>query len=106
MRRAFLRAISLTSVGLVVILGAGCGSSVGSGATTGLEKATLTVGAVPVADEAGLFIAQDENLFKDEGLDVKIVPIISSKVATQDQNNGTFDVTAGNSVSYIISRTS
>jgi NitT/TauT family transport system substrate-binding protein len=101
MGRLFSRAISLASVGLIVIVGAGCGSAAGNGAPAGLEKTTLTVGAVPVADEAGLFIAEDDNLFKDEGLDVKIVPIVSSAVATQKQNDGTFDITAGNSVSYI-----
>jgi NitT/TauT family transport system substrate-binding protein len=101
MGRAFSRAISLTSVGLIVMLGAGCGSAAGGGAPASLEKTTLTVGAVPVADEAGLYIAEDENLFKDEGLDVTIDSIVSSAVATQKQNNGTFDITAGNSVSYI-----
>jgi NitT/TauT family transport system substrate-binding protein len=99
MGRRILRAISLTSVGLLVILGAGCGG--GSNAPSGLEKTNLTVGAVPVADEAGLYIAKDEGLFEAEGLNVKIDSIISSAVATQDQNNGTFDITAGNSVSYI-----
>jgi NitT/TauT family transport system substrate-binding protein len=101
MGRAFSRAISLTSVGLVVLLGAGCASAAGNGAPGGLEKTTLTVGAVPVADEAGLYIAEDQGLFKDVGLDVRIDSIVSSAVATQDQNNGTFDITAGNSVSYI-----
>jgi len=101
MRRAFLPVISLTSVGLIVILGAGCGSSAGNGAPTGLERTNLTIGAVPVADEAGLYVAEDEGLFRDEGLNVRIESIISSAVATQDQNNGTFDITAGNSVSYI-----
>jgi ABC-type nitrate/sulfonate/bicarbonate transport system substrate-binding protein len=56
---------------------------------------------VPVADEAGLYIAQDEGLFKAEGLNVTIDSIVSSELATQDQNNGTYDITAGNSVSYI-----
>jgi NitT/TauT family transport system substrate-binding protein len=101
MGRRFSRAISLTSVGLLLALGAGCSSAGGNEAPSGLEKTTLTVGAVPVADEAGLYIAEDEGLFKDEGLNVKIDSIVSSAVATQDQNNGTFDVTAGNSVSYI-----
>ena len=101
MGRPFLRAISLTSAGLIVICSASCGSAGGNGASAGLEKATLTVGAVPVADEAGLFIAEDEGLFRDVGLDVKIDPIVSSALATQDQNNGTYDITAGNSVSYI-----
>ena len=101
MGRPCLRAISLTSAGLIVICSASCGSAGGNGASAGLEKATLTVGAVPVADEAGLFIAEDEGLFRDVGLDVKIDPIVSSALATQDQNNGTYDITAGNSVSYI-----
>jgi len=101
MGRAFSRAISMTSAGLVVMLGAGCASTAGSGAPAGLEKTTLTIGAVPVADEAGLFIAEDDGLFRDVGLDVRIDPIISSALATQDQNNGTYDITAGNSVSYI-----
>ena len=68
---------------------------------SGLEKTTLTVGAVPVADEAGLYIAQDEGLFKAAGLNVKIDFIVSSADATKGQNGGTYDVTAGNSVSYI-----
>ena len=53
----FLRTISLTNVGLVVMLIAGCGASSGPPKPSGLEKTNLTVGAVPVADEAGLYIA-------------------------------------------------
>jgi NitT/TauT family transport system substrate-binding protein len=101
MRRAFLHAVSLTVVGLFVIFNAGCGSTGSNPASAGLEKTTLTVGAVPVADEAGLYIAEDQGLFRREGLDVRIDSIVSSAVATQDQNNGTYDITAGNSVSYI-----
>ena len=101
MGRAFLRVSSLTSVGLMVVFVVGCGNAGGNSAPAGLEKTTLTVGAVPVADEAGLYIAEDQGLFRDEGLDVRIDSIVSSAVATQDQNNGTYDITAGNSVSYI-----
>ncbi len=79
----------------------GCGSPSASPKLSGLEKTTLTVGAVPVADEAGLYIAEDEGLFKQEGLNVKIDSIVSSADATIDQNDGTYDVTAGNSVSYV-----
>ena len=93
--------VGLTSVGLIVMLGAGCGGPSGSPKVPGLEKTTLTVGAVPVADEAGLYIAEDQGLFKADGLDVKIDSIVSSADATKGQNNGTFDITAGNSVSYI-----
>jgi NitT/TauT family transport system substrate-binding protein len=106
-RRRFLRAFTITTVGISVLLAAGCGSqdsgSPGSGMpkVSGLEKTSLTVGAVPVADEAGLYIAQDEGLFAAEGLHVTIKPIVSSAVATKGQNDGKFDITAGNAVSYI-----
>lgn len=100
MRPRFLRTMSLTSVGLVVMLIAGCTSS-GPPKPSGLEKTNLTVGAVPVADEAGLYIAEDQGLFQAEGLNVTIDPIVSSADATKGQNDGKFDITAGNSVSYI-----
>ena len=101
MRPGILRAVGLTSVGLVVVLNAGCVGHSASPKVSGLEKTTLTVGSVPVADEAGLYIAEDEGLFKAEGLNVTIDSIVSSADATKGQNDGTYDITAGNSVSYI-----
>ena len=101
MRPGILRVVGLTSVGLVVMLNVGCGGHSGSPKVSGLEKTTLTVGAVPVADEAGLYIAQDDGLFAAQGLNVKIDSIVSSADATKGQNDGTYDITAGNSVSYI-----
>ena len=101
MRPGILRVVGLTSVGLAVMLNVGCGGHSGSPKVSGLEKTTLTVGAVPVADEAGLYIAQDDGLFAAQGLNVKIDSIVSSADATKGQNDGTYDITAGNSVSYI-----
>ena len=101
MTPGILRAVALTSIGLVVMLNAGCGGPSASPKASGLEKTTLTVGAVPVADEVGLYIAEDEGLFKAAGLNVTIDSIVSSADATKGQNDGTYDITAGNSVSYI-----
>lgn len=102
MSRDLLRAISVTIVGLSVLAGAGCGGSGGGPPTvSGLEKTNLTVGAVPVADEAGLYIAQNQGLFAAAGLHVTIEPILSSADATNGQNSGKFDITAGNVVSYV-----
>ncbi len=101
MRRNFLSAIGLASVLLLVLLDAGCGGGPAAAKPTDLEKTNLTVGAVPVADEAGLYVAQDEGLFKAEGLNVTIDSLVSSADATQGQNDGKYDITAGNSVSYI-----
>jgi len=83
------------------MLNAGCGGPSALPKVAGLEKTTLTVGAVPVADEAGLYIAEDEGLFEAAGLNVTIDSIVSSADATKGQNDGTYDITAGNSVSYI-----
>jgi NitT/TauT family transport system substrate-binding protein len=102
MRRRFLRAICVTAVALSIMAGAGCsGPSGAPPAVSGLEKTNLTVGAVPVADEAGLYIAQDEGLFAAQGLHVTIQSIVSSADATKGQNSGKYDITAGNAVSYI-----
>jgi NitT/TauT family transport system substrate-binding protein len=114
MRRRTLRAVGVASTALPLLLvAAGCSSPGNSTTGTslagnvslptvpGLEKTNLTVGAVPVADEAGLYIAQDEGLFAQEGLHVTIQSIISSADATTGQNSGKYDITAGNSVSYI-----
>jgi NitT/TauT family transport system substrate-binding protein len=106
MRHRILRVICLTGVGLIVMLNAGCGGPSAPPQVTGPhvpgpEKTTLTVGAVPVADDAGLYIARDEGLFNAAGLHVTIDSIISSADATKGQNDGTYDITAGNSVSYI-----
>ena len=101
MRRKFQYVICLAGAGLLVALAAGCTSASGSPTPSGLEKTNLTVGAVPVADEAGLYIAKDQGLFAAEGLNVTIDSIVSSALATTGQNNGTYDLTAGNSVSYI-----
>ncbi|HEX6525519.1 MAG TPA: ABC transporter substrate-binding protein [Streptosporangiaceae bacterium] len=93
--------VSGVCAGLMALI-VGCGSS---GSTmvkaTALEQARMTVAAVPVGDEAGLYIAQDLGLFRAAGLDVTIKSIVSSADAMNGQNNGAYDITAGNSVSYI-----
>jgi NitT/TauT family transport system substrate-binding protein len=95
-------------VAALALLAAGCGSgSSGTiGATTltkvsGLEKTTITVGAVPAMDSAGFFVALHDNLFKQEGLNVIYKAETSSDTAIQGQVNGQLDITAGNYVSYI-----
>lgn len=97
---ANLRAIAI--IGLISLVTAGCtGGSVSHGQAGGLEKTSIVIGAVPAADTAGLYIAQQEGLFAAEGLHVEIVPIVSAELAIGKQLAGTFDVTLGNYVSYI-----
>jgi NitT/TauT family transport system substrate-binding protein len=90
----------MLSVGLVATLTVGCGAG-NNGHGAPLELTKLTVAAVPVGDDAGVYIAKEDGLFKAAGLNVTIDPIVSSAVATAGQNSGKYDITAGNSVSYI-----
>jgi NitT/TauT family transport system substrate-binding protein len=117
MRSPRLGRISLTATaGLAVaLLAVGCSSSGSSNAsssasasgsaspsTAKLEQTSITVGALPVVDSAGLFLAQKLGYFKQEGLTVKITTVAQSTQAIPDMLHGTIAVIAGaNYVSFI-----
>jgi NitT/TauT family transport system substrate-binding protein len=85
----------------VALLSSCSGSTAGSGDVGG-APINITVGALPVVDDVGVYIAQSEGLFKQYGLNVKIDPLASSAVAIPDMQNGTIDmVGGGNYVSFI-----
>jgi NitT/TauT family transport system substrate-binding protein len=98
-------ALLMTAVALAL---AACGSSSPGGAATenaarpaGVEKPDLKVAVVPALDSAGFFIALYGGLFRDDGLNVQFIPATSSETAIAAQENGTYDITGGNYVSYI-----
>ncbi len=101
------RNVLIASAVAVAMLAAGC-SSGGSGGGTPqlkLEKANIVVDAFPAIDSAGLYIAQTEGLFAAQGLHVTIVPVKGPPSSTQElingQEQGKYDVTAGDYVTYI-----
>jgi NitT/TauT family transport system substrate-binding protein len=71
------------------------------GPTGPLETHTITVEAVPTADEAGLYIAKDLGYFAKEGLTVNIEPTGGGELAIPDLKDGKADLVAGNYVSFI-----
>jgi NitT/TauT family transport system substrate-binding protein len=71
------------------------------GPTGPLESPTITVEAVPTADEAGLYIAKDLKYFAQEGLTVNIAPTGGGELAIPDLTSGKADIVAGNYVSFI-----
>jgi NitT/TauT family transport system substrate-binding protein len=85
----------------IALLAAGCASADGSASPGGLEKTHLVVAAVPAADSAGVYIAQQDGLFAAEGLHVTIQPAISSEKVIQQQLAGQIDVSSGAYPSYI-----
>ena len=106
MRFTRARRLSLAVIGgLAVALLAACTSSGSSNSATTasahLEKTTVTVGALPVVDSAGLYLAQQNGYFRQAGLTVKIQPVLQSPLAIPEMQSGKIDVVAGaNYVSY------
>jgi NitT/TauT family transport system substrate-binding protein len=104
------RASSAAAAGLAVaLLAAACGSS-GSGSSgsgsaspssTKLETTKIVIGALPVVDDAPLYLAVKNGYFKQAGLDVTIDPVTQSTEALPDMLHGDVDIIAGaNYVSY------
>jgi NitT/TauT family transport system substrate-binding protein len=101
--RSFCTVPLITAV--VMVLAAGC-SIAGSHTASTLaaakpEEADVTVAAIPAVDLAGLYIAQDEGLFGEQGLHVTIEKIASSQAIIAGQLKGQVDITAGSYVAYI-----
>jgi NitT/TauT family transport system substrate-binding protein len=92
--------VSAVAVAIALVSG-GCSASNGPGAPQ-VEKHDLVVGAVPVADSAALYIAQQQGFFRAEGLHVKIETVVSGATAISGQLAGKYDVVLGNYVSYVL----
>jgi NitT/TauT family transport system substrate-binding protein len=59
------------------------------------------VDAFPAIDSAGLFIAEQKGLFKEQGLNVTIKLATTSQAAVNGQLAGTYDITSADYVTYI-----
>jgi NitT/TauT family transport system substrate-binding protein len=83
-------------------------SSGGSGVPTGPapEVGSIVVDAVPTADEAGLYIANQKGYFKQQGLSIKIVPILGGEPGMADLQTGKAQIIVGNYVSFILAQIS
>ncbi|WP_214413447.1 ABC transporter substrate-binding protein [Sphaerisporangium fuscum] len=87
-------------VGLASILAlAACGGGSDKGSsesgTGGLEKTTINVATLPIADVAGLFIAEQKGFFKQEGLTIKTEMVQSTGFALPKLQSGATDVALG-----------
>ena len=83
---------------------AGCSGASSSGGGGPLESSTIVIDAVPTADAAGLYIAQDEGLFTKQGLTVKIVPINGGEYGMGDLQTGKAELIEGNYVSFVLAQ--
>lgn len=91
-----------------VITVASCSSGGGSGMGSGPapEVSSIVVDAVPTADEAGLYIANQKGYFKQQGLSITIDPIQGGELGMADLQTGKAQIIAGNYVSFILAQIS
>ena len=103
MNTGHVRAAALAAA--VIMMLAGCGAAAqgdaGLAALTKPGDRNVTVAAIPSADLAGLYIAQDQGLFARQGLHVTIKTIASTKAVIASQLNGQVDIGAGSYVGYV-----
>lgn len=88
---------------------AGCSAAAGSAAaeaaaTSQPEQRTITVDSVPAAEEGGLYVAQAQKFFAQQGLTVKIDTITGGEAAIPDLQSGRAQLVAGNYVSFILAQ--
>ncbi|MEV0997572.1 ABC transporter substrate-binding protein [Nonomuraea sp. NPDC050202] len=84
---------------------AGCGGSdtpETSANSNGLEKTTITVGALPIPDPVSLYIANAKGFFKEEGLTVTPKIITGGAAAIPAIENGSLDISQTNYVSTFL----
>jgi NitT/TauT family transport system substrate-binding protein len=94
---------------VILALVTGCGTVSASAPSAGQPdpgKADVTVAALPATDVAGLYIAQDQGLFAQQGLHVTIEQIPSSQAVIALQLEGRVDISAGSYIAYISAQAS
>ncbi|WP_068921769.1 ABC transporter substrate-binding protein [Planobispora rosea] len=92
----------ITLAALTACGGSDSQSPSGTGGSAGLETTELTVGILPVPDNAALFIAREKGFFEDEGLTVKTETIQGGAAAIPSLRSGTLDVSMTNYVSAFV----
>lgn len=93
-----------SAVAMIILsaaVSAGC-SPQGQGSVSSQDGQTnITVAALPSADLAGLYIAQDDGFFAAQGLHVRIERIASTQDVISGQLKGQVDIGAGSYLAYI-----
>jgi NitT/TauT family transport system substrate-binding protein len=99
LRYLAVAAVAATAIGSL----AACSNGAGVRASN-LEVRDITVDSVPAAEEAGLYVAQAQGFFGQQGLTVKINSITGGEAGIPDLQFGRADLVAGNYVSFILAQ--
>jgi NitT/TauT family transport system substrate-binding protein len=92
------RGLCVAAAGLSVVV---AGSACGSGAASAPSAGSITVGALPIADSVGLYLAEEAGFFRQNGLNVTITQVPQNANAIPLMQSGKIDIIAGaNYISY------
>lgn len=96
--------VSLITAAALTLAATGCASTADLGAarTSDLETPNITIAAVPSADLAAVYVAKDLGFFTDQGLNVTLKPVTSSRQIIEDQLKGKVDICAGAYPPYLL----
>ncbi len=97
-----LRYCLMAAIPVVALAACSSGSSTPTGPPP--EQQTIIIDAVPTADAAGLYIAQDDGYFAQQGLTVKINDINGGEYGMGDLQTGKAQLIEGNYVSFILAQ--
>ncbi len=94
------------AAGIPAVALAACSSGGSSGVASGPppELSSIVIDMVPTADAAGVYIAQDDGYFAQQGLTVKIVAINGGEYGVGDLQTGKAQLIEGNYVSFILAQ--
>jgi NitT/TauT family transport system substrate-binding protein len=96
-----------TWLALVIVLAlalAACGDDDDDGGGGGAERATVTVGVIPIADVAPLFLGRDKGFFEEENLRVETQFAEGGAVIVPSVVKGDFDFGFSNNVSLFLAQ--
>ncbi len=105
-----IRALSYAAVAVAAVTAAGtlagCGAAgaTARAASGGLEQRVITVDSVPAAEEGGLYVAQAQGYFAQEGLTVKINDVTGGEAGIPDLQSNKAQLVGGNYVSFILAQ--
>lgn len=92
-RRTTRRGAACVAISLLAAALAACGSSSGGGSASSGGGNTITVGlAVPTSDYAPLYLGVDKGLFKQAGVNVKLVTFKGGSDLVKGVASGTVDI--------------
>jgi NitT/TauT family transport system substrate-binding protein len=95
------------AAGIPAVALAACSSGSSSGGVASgpaPEQSNIVIDMVPTADAAGVYIAYDDGYFKQQGLNLTIVPINGGEYGIGDLQTGKAQLIEGNYVSFILAQ--